>query len=75
MDCFKPSHQHCHHHSLSRCGPRLSEAAGAKLQNRYVLMRGGTREAEAQADKRLAIPITVRYSLLLFQLSAFYSIL
>lgn len=45
----------------SRCGPRLSEAAGAKLQNRYVLMRGGTREAEANAEKRLAIPITVRW--------------
>lgn len=44
----------------SRCGPRLSETAGAKLQNRYVLMRGGTREAEAASDKRLAIPITVR---------------
>jgi DNA replication licensing factor MCM5 len=44
----------------TRCGPRLSETAGAKLQNRYVLMRTGTREAEVQADKRLAIPITVR---------------
>uniref|UniRef100_A0A2P2HWJ7 DNA replication licensing factor MCM5 n=1 Tax=Hirondellea gigas TaxID=1518452 RepID=A0A2P2HWJ7_9CRUS len=44
----------------SRCGPRLTETAGAKLQNRYVLMRGGTREAEKQAEKRLAIPITVR---------------
>merc|ERR1711962_1986837 len=44
----------------THCGPRLSEAAATKLQNRYVLMRGGTREAEAHADKRLAIPITVR---------------
>jgi len=44
----------------SRCGPRLSAEAGAKLQNRYVLMRGGTREAESNSDKRLAIPITVR---------------
>ena len=44
----------------SSCGPRLSETAGDKLQNRYVLMRGGTREAEVQSDKRLAIPITVR---------------
>ncbi|KAA0198464.1 hypothetical protein HAZT_HAZT005630 [Hyalella azteca] len=44
----------------SHCGPRLSEVAGAKLQNRYVLMRNGAREAEVQADKRLAIPITVR---------------
>lgn len=32
--------------------------------NRYVLMRGGTREAENQADKRLAIPITVRYNII-----------
>ncbi|XP_064112307.1 DNA replication licensing factor mcm5-like [Macrobrachium nipponense] len=44
----------------SRCGPRLSESAGEKLKNRYVLMRGGTREAENQSDKRMAIPITVR---------------
>ncbi|XP_068244226.1 DNA replication licensing factor Mcm5 [Palaemon carinicauda] len=43
-----------------RCGPRLSESAGEKLKNRYVLMRGGTREAENQSDKRMAIPITVR---------------
>ncbi|KAB7506340.1 DNA replication licensing factor Mcm5 [Armadillidium nasatum] len=43
-----------------RCGPRLSESAGEKLKNRYVLMRGGAKEAETQADKRLAIPITVR---------------
>ena len=44
----------------SRCGPRLSEVSAEKLKNRYVLMRGGTREAESQSDKRLAIPITVR---------------
>ncbi|KAK8749781.1 hypothetical protein OTU49_015539 [Cherax quadricarinatus] len=44
----------------SRCGPRLSEQAGEKLKNRYILMRSGTREAENQSDKRLAIPITVR---------------
>ncbi|KAK7074488.1 minichromosome maintenance protein 5 [Halocaridina rubra] len=44
----------------SHCGPRLSESAGEKLKNRYILMRGGTREAENQTDKRLAIPITVR---------------
>ncbi|XP_037789719.1 DNA replication licensing factor Mcm5-like [Penaeus monodon] len=43
-----------------RCGPRLSESAGEKLKNRYVLMRGGTREAESNSDKRLSIPITVR---------------
>lgn len=42
------------------CGPRLTENAAEKLMNRYVLMRGGTREAENQSDKRLAIPITVR---------------
>lgn len=44
----------------SRCGPRLSESAGEKLKNRYILMRGGTRETESQTDKRMAIPITVR---------------
>ncbi|MCL4140610.1 UNVERIFIED_CONTAM: hypothetical protein GTU68_045512, partial [Idotea baltica] len=44
----------------SRCGPRLSETAGEKLKNRYVLMRSGAKEAESQADKRLSIPITVR---------------
>jgi len=42
------------------CGPRLSEAAGEKLKNRYVLMRSGTREHELEMDKRLSIPITVR---------------
>ena len=41
----------------TRCGPRLSEASAEKLKNRYVLMRGGTREAESHSDKRLAIPI------------------
>ncbi|XP_066992931.2 DNA replication licensing factor Mcm5 [Anabrus simplex] len=44
----------------TRCGPRLSEAAGEKLKNRYVLMRGGTREHELETEKRLSIPITVR---------------
>ena len=48
-------------YARSRCGPRLSAEAGDKLQNRYVLMRGGTREAETNADRRLAIPITVRW--------------
>jgi len=43
-----------------RCGPRLSEAAGEKLKNRYVLMRTGTREHEIETDKRMSIPITVR---------------
>ncbi|XP_047118954.1 DNA replication licensing factor Mcm5 isoform X1 [Schistocerca piceifrons] len=42
------------------CGPRLSEAAGEKLRNRYVLMRSGTREHEIETEKRLSIPITVR---------------
>lgn len=40
------------------CGPRLSEEAGKKLRTRYINMRSGTREAEG--EKRLAIPITVR---------------
>ena len=44
----------------SRCGPRLSKEAGEKLQNRYVLMRNSTKEAEDDSQKRLAIPITVR---------------
>ncbi|XP_026294285.1 DNA replication licensing factor Mcm5 [Frankliniella occidentalis] len=43
-----------------RCGPRLSEAAGEKLKNRYVLMRSGTRQHELDTDKRMSIPITVR---------------
>ncbi|KAG8212771.1 hypothetical protein J437_LFUL019733, partial [Ladona fulva] len=42
------------------CGPRISEAAGEKLKNRYVLMRSGTKEHESDTDKRLSIPITVR---------------
>ncbi|XP_039281657.1 DNA replication licensing factor Mcm5 [Nilaparvata lugens] len=42
------------------CGPRLSEAAGEKLKNRYVLMRSGTREHEIESEKRMTIPITVR---------------
>ncbi|CAG2055377.1 unnamed protein product, partial [Timema podura] len=42
------------------CGPRLSESAGEKLKNRYVLMRSGTREHELETEKRLSIPITVR---------------
>jgi DNA replication licensing factor MCM5 len=43
-----------------RCGPRLSEQAGDKLKNRYVLMRTGNHEHEMETDKRSAIPITVR---------------
>jgi DNA replication licensing factor MCM5 len=38
----------------------LSPYAAEKLKNRYVLMRFGSRESEREADKRLAIPITVR---------------
>ena len=45
----------------SHCGPRLTEHSAEKLMHRYVIMRGGTREAESQTEKRLAIPITVRY--------------
>lgn len=45
---------------ISHCGPRLTESAAEKLMHRYVIMRGGTREAESHSDKRLAIPITVR---------------
>lgn len=44
----------------NRFGPRLSETAGDKLKNRYVLMRGGARETENQSGTRMAIPITVR---------------
>lgn len=47
----------------SRCGPRLSEAAADKLKNRYVLMRSGVRDHEMESEKRLNIPITVRYIL------------
>ncbi|KAL0269113.1 UNVERIFIED_CONTAM: hypothetical protein PYX00_006948 [Menopon gallinae] len=48
------------HYCRTRCGPRLSEAAGEKLKHRYVLMRGGAREHELQTDKKNSIPITVR---------------
>ncbi|CAG9565242.1 unnamed protein product [Danaus chrysippus] len=44
----------------TRCGPRLSPAAAQRLAARYVLMRTGAASQERQADKRLAIPITVR---------------
>ena len=43
-----------------RCGPRLSKEGGDKLANRYVMMRGGTREQERRTARRSAIPITVR---------------
>lgn len=45
----------------TRCGPRLSPTAAQRLAARYVLMRTGAASQERQADKRLAIPITVRY--------------
>lgn len=48
------------HYCRTRCGPRLSETAGQKLQQRYVLMRSGTRELEMTGEKRCPIPITVR---------------
>nr|XP_032521524.1 DNA replication licensing factor Mcm5 [Danaus plexippus plexippus] len=44
----------------TRCGPRLSPTAAQRLAARYVLMRTGAASQERQADKRLAIPITVR---------------
>ncbi|CAH1792704.1 unnamed protein product, partial [Owenia fusiformis] len=44
----------------SKCGPRVSESAAAKLKNRYVLMRNGAGEYEREAGKKTTIPITVR---------------
>ena len=44
----------------SRCGPRLSQAACDKLQNRYVLMRSGARSHERESERKTSIPITVR---------------
>lgn len=49
------------HYCRTRCGPRLSLEAGDKLKSRYVLMRSGAHQQEKSADKRLSIPITVRY--------------
>lgn len=48
------------HYCRTHCGPRLSQAAAEKLKSRYVLMRSGSGFHEKAADKRLAIPITVR---------------
>lgn len=45
----------------ARCGPRLAPAAAERLRARYVLMRSGASHHERQVDKRLSIPITVRY--------------
>ena len=47
-------------YARARCGPRLSREAGEKLKNKYVVMRGQTREVEEETEKRIAIPITVR---------------
>merc|ERR1712141_180179 len=47
-------------YARARCGPRLSKEAAEKLKNKYVMMRGGTKEIEDETEKRLAIPITVR---------------
>ncbi|XP_075223178.1 minichromosome maintenance 5 [Lycorma delicatula] len=44
----------------TNCGPRLSETAGEKLKNRYVLMRSGAHSHEVESEKRMTIPITVR---------------
>jgi len=44
----------------SKCGPRLSQAACDKLQNRYVLMRSGAHSHERESEKKTSIPITVR---------------
>lgn len=48
------------HYCRTHCGPRLTKEAGDKLKSRYVLMRTGQHDQEKAADKRLAIPITVR---------------
>jgi len=44
----------------NKCGPRLSQAACDKLQNRYVLMRSGAKNHEQETLKKTSIPITVR---------------
>ena len=50
----------------SKCGPRLSEEAAQMLKNRYVLMRSGARDYEKDAEKKINIPITVRYAFQLY---------
>ena len=47
--------------SHRKCGPRISPEAAEKLKNRYVLMRTGARDHENDTNKRINIPITVRY--------------
>ncbi|XP_064403008.1 DNA replication licensing factor mcm5-like [Halichondria panicea] len=44
----------------STCGPRLSAESADKLRNRYVMMRGSTRQHERDTSKRSGIPITIR---------------
>ncbi|XP_065222738.1 DNA replication licensing factor Mcm5 [Planococcus citri] len=46
------------HFCRTTCGPRLSEAAGEKLKNRYIAMRGSS--AEKEEKHKASIPITVR---------------
>lgn len=43
-----------------KVGPRLSEEAGEKLKNHYVMMRTSCSDMEKDADKRGSISITVR---------------
>ena len=43
-----------------KCGPRLSPAASAKLQNHFVSIRADMHQREVETQKRSAIPITVR---------------
>lgn len=59
--------------SCSKCGPRLSEEAAQMLKNRYVLMRSGARDYEKDAEKKINIPITVRYGLYFTDGSLSYS--
>ncbi len=46
--------------TCSTCGPRLSAESADKLRNRYVMMRGSTRQHERDTSKRSGIPITIR---------------
>ncbi|PHH83796.1 hypothetical protein CDD82_2668 [Ophiocordyceps australis] len=44
----------------TRCSPRLSEEAAAKLSSSFVSMRSKVHAAETEANARSSIPITVR---------------
>ena len=44
----------------ANCGPRLSQLACEKLQNRYVMMRGAAKTQENETMKKTSIPLTVR---------------